>query len=70
MGFGTALESMDGAPELALAMVSGAGVVGFVYAERHEMREVIASSALLFVVGLWYWAVDRGGTLGGVLALF
>jgi hypothetical protein len=29
----------------------------------------MAASTVAFIVGLWVWAVDRGGALGAVVAL-
>jgi len=68
-GFFTAVETLDGPPEAALVLVGLAGVAGFVYAVRVEIRGLMAGSALAFIVSLWYWGVERGGTLGAVLAL-
>ncbi|MDA0310792.1 MAG: hypothetical protein O2992_01580 [Gemmatimonadetes bacterium] len=68
-GLITAVETLDGPPEAALILVGLAGVVGFVYAVRVEIRGLMAASALAFIVSLWYWGVERGGTLGAVMAL-
>lgn len=69
MGFWTALESLDGPAELALALVGGAGAAGFVYADRVRIRSVMTSGALAFVAATWYWASERAGALGAVGAL-
>jgi len=69
LGFFTALEALDGPPELALLMVGGVGVVAFVYAARAGLRSVVGMSTVAFIVPLWYWAVDRAGALGAVAAL-
>jgi hypothetical protein len=69
LGFFTAHEALGGPPELALALVSGVGMLGLVYGNREGARRVLAMSALAFIVGVWYWAVERGGALGAVLAL-
>lgn len=69
LGFFTALQALDGPPELALALVSGVGVLGLAYGNREGARRVLAMSAFAFIVGVWYWAVERGGALGAVLAL-
>lgn len=69
MGFWTALEALDGPAELALALVGGAGVAGFVYADRVRMRSVMTTAALAFVAATWFWASERAGALGAVGAL-
>jgi len=69
LGFFTALQALDGPPELALALVSGAGILGLIYGNREGARRVLAMSALAFIAGVWYWSVERGGALGAVLAL-
>jgi len=69
LGFYTSLEALDGPPELALLLVGGAGVAGFVYANGTGIRHLMTASTLAFIAPLWYWAVDRGGALGGVAAL-
>jgi hypothetical protein len=68
-GFFTALEALDGPPELPLLLVGGAGVVAFMYANAKGFRGLMGAAALAFIVPLWYWAVDRGGALGAVAAL-
>jgi len=68
-GFYTALEMLDGPPELAVLLVGGGGVLAFIYGNRQTLRPVIAASALAFVVSVWYWGVERAGALGAVLAL-
>jgi hypothetical protein len=68
-GFYTALEALDGPPELPLVLVGGAGVVAFLYANARGFRSLMGAAALAFIAPLWYWAVDRGGALGGVAAL-
>jgi hypothetical protein len=45
------------------------GVVGFAYALRYRIRKMVLTSALAFIIGVWQWAVERGGALGGVLGL-
>jgi hypothetical protein len=69
LGLFTAFETFDGPPEAGLLLVGGAGVLAFRYADRHELRALMGVSALAFVVPVWWWAVERGGALGGVLAL-
>ncbi len=69
LGMYTALEALDGSPEVALVLVGGAAVAGFTYAVRYRMRRVLTASAVAFIAPTWYWAVDRGGALGAVLAL-
>jgi hypothetical protein len=68
-GFYTALEPLDGPPELPLLLVGGAGVAAFVYAHREGFRTLMSAAALAFIAPLWYWAVERGGALGAVAAL-
>jgi hypothetical protein len=69
LGMYTALEALDGPPEVAVVLVGGAGVAAFLYAVRFRMRRVLTASALAFISPTWYWALDRGGALGAVLAL-
>jgi hypothetical protein len=40
-----------------------------VYANARGFRSLMSAAALAFIAPLWYWAVDRGGALGGVAAL-
>jgi hypothetical protein len=69
LGLFTAFETFDGPPEGGLLLVGGVGVLAFRYADRYELRALMGVSALAFVVPVWWWAVERGGALGGVLAL-
>ncbi len=69
LGIYTATQALGGPTELALLLVGGAGVAGFAYAVHFRVRRVLSTSALAFVVAVWYWAVDRAGALGAVLAL-
>ncbi|HSM60751.1 MAG TPA: hypothetical protein VK849_08135, partial [Longimicrobiales bacterium] len=69
LGFWTALGSLDGPAELALMLVAGVGVAGLAYGSRFGARRVLAAGALAFIAGIWYWAVERAGALGAVLAL-
>lgn len=50
--------------------MGGAGVAGFLHADRHDLRTLMAVSALAFIAAPWYWGVERGGALGAALALF
>jgi hypothetical protein len=68
-GFFTALEAINGPPEMALVLVGGAGVVAFTYANTHGFRSLMGAAALAFIAPLWYWAVERAGALGAVAAL-
>ena len=68
-GFTTAFWTLDGEPGLALVLVGGAGVMGFLYAQRFALRELMATSMLAFIVALWVWAVEGAGALGAVAAL-
>ena len=73
LGFVTALEALDGPPELPLLLVGGAGVVAFAYAHARSgdasLRTLMGVSALAFIAPIWYWGVERGGALGAVAAL-
>jgi hypothetical protein len=69
LGLATAFETLDGPPELGLVMVGGAGVLGFAHAARHGLRDLMGAAALAFIIPVWWWAIDRGGALGGVAAL-
>lgn len=69
MGFWTAHEVLGRSDSAALVLVSGAGVLGFLYARRRSLPGVMAASAFAFVVGIWFWAVERAGALGVVAAL-
>jgi hypothetical protein len=69
LGFMTVLEAMDQEMILAMVVVSGMGVLGFLYALRYRVRRMAATSALTFIIGVWAWAVERGGALGGVVGL-
>lgn len=68
-GFYTALELLDGSPELALLLVGGGGVAAFAYGNTRGLRPVIGAAAVAFVAAVWYWGVERGGALGAVFAL-
>ena len=68
-GFTTALWTLDGGSGLALVLVGGAGVMGFLYARRFGLRELMTTSMLAFIIALWVWAVDQGGVLGAIVAL-
>ncbi|MGE0160910.1 MAG: hypothetical protein AB7T31_16015 [Gemmatimonadales bacterium] len=73
LGFVTALEALDGPPELPLLLVGGAGVAAFAYAHARSedagFRTLMGMSALAFIAPIWYWGVERGGALGAVAAL-
>lgn len=69
LGMGTALETFNGPPELAVILVGGVGVAAFMYAERFRLQGLMAAAALCFIVPVWWWAVDRAGAIGGVGAL-
>jgi len=55
--------------EVAVLAVSGVAALAFAHASRHGLRASMAASTFAFIVGLWVWAVDRGGALGAVAAL-
>ena len=69
LSFFTALEAMQSGPEVPLVLIGVAAVAGFIYADRHRIRGVLATSALAFVVAVWYWGVERAGAFGAVVAL-
>lgn len=69
LGFVSTVEVAAAPPEAALVAVAGSGVAGFLYARRSGVREVLAVSALSFVIGAWYWGTERAGALGAVAAL-
>jgi hypothetical protein len=69
LGLATAFETFEGPPELGMLLVGGVGVAAFVHADHHELQELMGAATLSFIIPLWWWAVDRGGALGGVLAL-
>jgi hypothetical protein len=69
LGFVTTVEAMKAPEWVALVVVSGMGVAGFAYAVRHRARKVLFTSALTFVIGVWYWAAEIGGALGVVAGL-
>ncbi|MDP2958983.1 MAG: hypothetical protein Q8N53_21340 [Longimicrobiales bacterium] len=69
LGFGTAMEALNGPSELALVLVGGVAVLGFAYALRYRGRRILAASALAFIAAVWFWAADRAGALGAVAGL-
>jgi uncharacterized membrane protein len=69
LAFFTALEAMESGPEVPLALIGVPAVAGFAYADRYRVRGVLATSALSFVVAVWYWGVERAGALGAAIAL-
>ncbi len=73
LGFVTALDALDGPPELPLLLVGGAGVAAFAYAQDRStdtnLRGLMAVAALAFIAPIWYWGIERGGALGAVAAL-
>jgi hypothetical protein len=69
LGLLTVHQTFDGPPEAGLLVVGGVGVLAFQHADRHGMKEVMGAASLAFIAPVWWWAVDRGGALGGVLAL-
>jgi hypothetical protein len=69
LGALTVYATFDGPPEAFLFAVGSVGVLAFVHGDRHGLRELMAAATLAFVLPAWFWAVDRGGALGGVLAM-
>ncbi len=63
------VDALHAPPEMALVLVSGGGALGLLYGSRQGARRVLTVSAVAFIAGIWYWAVDRGGALGAALAL-
>ena len=68
-GFTTAFWTLEGGSGLALVLVGGAGVMGFLYARRFALRELMTTSMVAFIIALWVWAVTAAGVLGAVAAL-
>ncbi len=69
LSFFTALEALQSGPDVPLLLIGGMAVAGFIYADRFRVRGLLATSALAFVVAVWYWGVERAGALGAVVAL-
>ena len=69
LGLWTALEALDGPPEVGLVLVAGAGAAAFLYGDRMRFRRVMTAGALAFVAGTGVWGAERGGALGVVAAL-
>ncbi|MEM7414102.1 MAG: hypothetical protein AAF389_01325 [Gemmatimonadota bacterium] len=56
-------------PWLALILVGGVAVVGFMHADKHSFDALMTASSFAFIVPVWWWSVDTAGALGGVFAL-
>ncbi len=69
LGALTVFGTFDGPPEAYVLAVSGVGAAAFLHGDRHGFDELMTLASFAFLVPVWYWAVDRGGALGGVLAL-
>ena len=69
LGFWTVFDVFDGATAAGPLLLSVPGAVAFLYADRRGFHTLMRASALCFVVGLWFWAVEAGGALGAVFAL-
>ncbi|MDX1646746.1 MAG: hypothetical protein R3304_06355 [Longimicrobiales bacterium] len=69
LGSATVAETFDAPPELAVLLVGGVGVVGFLHGIRHGLRGLMGAASLAFLVPVWWWSVERAGALGAVLAL-
>jgi len=69
LGFFTAMEALQATSELALIFVGGLAVLGFAYAMQYRSRRILATSALAFILAVWFWAAERGGALGVVAGL-
>lgn len=69
LGLGTAHETFDGGPALGTLMVSGFAVLAFLYSDPRRLDSVMLSSAVAFVIPIWWWAIDAAGALGGIAAL-
>lgn len=69
LGCLTVGEPLDAGPLLAVLLVSGTGIVGFLHADRHGFEGLMAASSLAFIVPVWWWAVDAAGALGAIFAL-
>lgn len=69
LGGATVEFTFDGPVETFVLLVSGVAVAAFVHADRHHLQRLMGMATLAFVIPIWIWAIDRGGALGGVLAL-
>ena len=69
LGFWTAFEVLNAGQFGSLVLVGGAGVAGFLYADRLGSVALMRTAAFSFILALWVWAWDLAGALGGVAAL-
>jgi hypothetical protein len=69
LGGATVEVTFDGPSEAFVLLVSGMAIAAFVHADRHHLQQLMGMATLAFVIPIWFWAIDRGGALGGVLAL-
>lgn len=69
LGCVTVGSTLNADPWLALILVGGVAVVGFLHADRHSFDSLMTASSFAFIVPVWWWSVDTAGALGGVFAL-
>lgn len=69
LGCATVAEPLDAGPFLAVVLVGGSGILGFLHADHFGFEGLMAASSLAFIVPVWWWAVDAAGALGAIFAL-
>lgn len=69
LGCATVAATFDTGPLLAVFLVSGAAVLGFLHADHFGFEGLMAASSIAFIIPVWWWAVDAAGALGAVFAL-
>ena len=69
LGLFTVAEALDAPSELALLLVGRRRRRGVRLRGSPSVTGLLGTGALAFIVGVWFWAVDRAGALGAVLAL-
>lgn len=61
--------TFDADPWLALVVVGGVSIFGFLHADHFGFDGLMMASAVGFIIPVWWWSVDTAGALGGVFAL-
>lgn len=61
--------TFDADPWLALVVVGGVSIFGFLHADHFGFDGLMMASAVAFIIPVWWWSVDTAGALGGVFAL-